>query len=377
MRKSLVFLGRIEAGEKLPGLLKFDKRVFEYLAESNNEIDYFFSDIFLKYTSFKNQISKLFGQKIEYTFQGHYYFCTGIFRIFFEILKRKKTIIIISGMEGVQHFILAILCKLFNKKYNYIVHGFHPPEMENINGKKLMKFKISRAERYILYNASKILLLSAHSKKYLLDNYKINTNQLYIFYHGVDNVFRNVNIRKNTEMPLKVIFTGGNLREIKGFDFLLNVLKGVKFTIEITLCGEYSDSLRCDELKKFNSQLVIKNLGNLTTNELANQYQSNDIFFLPSKFETFSIASIEAMAAGLVPIVTREIGFLEIINNDCVFTVDYFDVNSTLKILENLDKNRALLYRKKTEARESVKQFTWDKTVSDLLRIIEIENSND
>ena len=69
----------------------------------------------------------------------------------------------------------------------------------------------------------------------------------------------------------------------------------------------------CKRRWGFNPQ--VRWLGRLTTPALLDQYVAQDVFVLPTRAEGFPVALVEAMGAGLVPVVSDiESGVPEIVD---------------------------------------------------------------
>jgi len=132
------------------------------------------------------------------------------------------------------------------------------------------------------------------------------------------------------------------------------------------------------------SSLVVREpgitvLGDLNKNEpegwaaLANAYGSADVFCLPTRFEPFGIAFIEAMYFGLPCIGTDAWAVPEMITDgETGFTVPIDDVPALADRLLRLLRDRALARRMGEAGRlRAHQQFTWERVVQRMLQIIE------
>jgi glycosyltransferase involved in cell wall biosynthesis len=71
--------------------------------------------------------------------------------------------------------------------------------------------------------------------------------------------------------------------------------------------------------------------------ELAEFYKDKDIFLSLNNYDTFSIATAEAMASGLIPVVTTETGISRyIINGENGFTLDFHFSHDLLNIIAEI-----------------------------------------
>ena len=103
--------------------------------------------------------------------------------------------------------------------------------------------------------------------------------------------------------------TAGNLYRIKGFDILLDamaLLRDKGMDVRLTLIGGGDEEAA---LKSRTRRLCLEDsvrfTGRLPREQLAAIYRDADAFVLASRGETFGVAYIEAMAAGLPVVATR------------------------------------------------------------------------
>jgi glycosyltransferase involved in cell wall biosynthesis len=123
-------------------------------------------------------------------------------------------------------------------------------------------------------------------------------------------------VRRPADGPLRAIFGGRLDQSQKGvFDLpeIDRALQASGTDIAWTVAGSGPDE---DELRKrwsFNPRVQWK--GRVTTPELLAIYEQQDVFVLPTRVEGFPVALVEAMGAGLVPIVSDiPSGVPEIVN---------------------------------------------------------------
>ena len=114
--------------------------------------------------------------------------------------------------------------------------------------------------------------------------------------------------KKQGTGPFRFV-SAGNLYRVKGFDILLNalaVLRDRGKSAELTLIGDGEEEAA---LRQLSGRLGLDGLvtftGRLRREEMAELYRDADSFVLASRAETFGVAYIEAMAAGLPVIATR------------------------------------------------------------------------
>ncbi len=104
----------------------------------------------------------------------------------------------------------------------------------------------------------------------------------------------------------------------------------------------------------------IKLLGYIQEDLLIEYYQASDIFIFPSVYEGFSIAVIEAMACGVVPVLSKAVAesIPGLIDGANCFVAD--NDNDYEKILTNIERNPTLLKSMSIEARKLAENYSLD-----------------
>jgi glycosyltransferase involved in cell wall biosynthesis len=109
----------------------------------------------------------------------------------------------------------------------------------------------------------------------------------------------------------KVILSVGRLNYQKGFQYLIRAMPMVLQRIpnvKLIIVGEGEQLAYLKELSKsleLNESVIFT--GAISQTEIPNAYSAADVFVLPSLFESFGIALIEAQAAGK-PVISTQVG---------------------------------------------------------------------
>jgi glycosyltransferase involved in cell wall biosynthesis len=112
---------------------------------------------------------------------------------------------------------------------------------------------------------------------------------------------------------MRLIYTGRLVqyqKRILDFIELANSLDRLKICYQITLVGEFSEHENMRQLFESSAKAHIEDgriqlPGRMTREELLEELSNHDIFVLLSDFEGFSLAMVEAMARGCVPVVAE------------------------------------------------------------------------
>jgi UDP-glucose:(heptosyl)LPS alpha-1,3-glucosyltransferase len=110
---------------------------------------------------------------------------------------------------------------------------------------------------------------------------------------------------------------------------------------------------------------------NGTTTEIAPFFAAADCYVLPTRYDTFSMATLEAMASHLPVIVSRLAGVAELLshNHDSLILDDPDDVDSLVEYLIRLQRDGALGERLGAEARRTAERHSWDQVARQTLSV--------
>ena len=104
--------------------------------------------------------------------------------------------------------------------------------------------------------------------------------------------------------------------------------------------------------------------------DLIKLYKASDIFIFPSLIESFGIVIIEAMAAGVPPIVSEVPGSKDLVkNNQNGFVVSKNNARQFVNVIVNFYNNKDLLSRIKKNCFSSVKKYDWEKVSVEYINI--------
>lgn len=306
---NIVYIGRFNPSENLSGPEKVAKRILTEHSIQNKTyfIQYFFDG--RKYSIWK----KLFGLDEMNIRENAVLYTAGILKIYRLLGEIKPDIIHIIAFERFP--IIALLYKMINNvKIIYNEHGVIAYENSEI--KKLSfwrRFKDKFCEKRFLDKSDKIIFVSETTIDIAEKYYKLDESKCVILANGVDKIFRTKNI-KNFNSAVKAVLICNNELHKSGLDFLISYLKGNQPEIEINIISPLNPDIRGN----------VNTVKPMPADKLSEFYRDKHIFLSLNSYDTFSIAAAEAMAAGLVPIMTHETGISRYIENGFNgFTIPY------------------------------------------------------
>ncbi len=174
--------------------------------------------------------------------------------------------------------------------------------------------------------ASAIIAVSENLKRDIVERTPLRASKTRVIYNGVDieafQLPRSSELRQQHGLPDDCVIIGslGNIRPAKGYDVLIRAAARIKDTrpeVRFVIAGQGRKGLseQLEALRRelgVEEQVIFHGFAGDPAAFLANL----DLFLLPSTSEGFSIATIQAMAAGLPVIVTRSGGPQEIVTHN-------------------------------------------------------------
>ena len=175
--------------------------------------------------------------------------------------------------------------------------------------------------------------------------------------------------KRESKKKVRFLFVGRFI-DVKNLDFLIDAFNEaykIDQNIELVLVGEGTQE---QSLKRvINSDITF--VGFKSGKELANEYKRADVFCIVSKYESFSIVTLEAMASSLA-IIASDRGYLPklIKDNETGLIISLDDKSALKKAILKLASDKNLRDRLSKNAREFVEQnFSWKKSAKRLEKI--------
>jgi alpha-1,3-mannosyltransferase len=167
----------------------------------------------------------------------------------------------------------------------------------------------------------------------------------------------------------------GRLDTHKGVDLLFRALAKVQAPFELSLIYGSANPEYFKTLKALAAELELEPklrwLGFQSDTQLLEQLAEAHFALLPSRYEGFGLTTLEAMAAGAVPIASRIDAFENILTHGKDgFLVDYSDAEATARLIERcLSLDLAEARTLSQSARARAKEFDWDIRVGQLVEM--------
>ena len=224
----------------------------------------------------------------------------------------------------------------------------------------------------------KIIAISEMVKRDILKHYQVPEDRVMVVYNGVDLDRFNPSHRKSSRNELRqqlkisdeeviILFVGSGF-ERKGLEYLIKsvqYLKQKKWKLVLVGKGKWKKYLN------FASEENREKITHLEPiDEIEKLYAAADFFILPSIYEPFGNANLEALASGLPIITSRNCGVSEIITpkKEGIILEEPSDFKAMAKAIDYLmdSKNREPM---RQSARLLAEKFTQERNASEMLQI--------
>jgi glycosyltransferase involved in cell wall biosynthesis len=181
-----------------------------------------------------------------------------------------------------------------------------------------------------------------------------------VIFNGVDTDEFRPGKRKEQNKDKLILISSGRLIQRKGFEYLLEALRG-RPEFELVLIGD-GDSKELLGKMAVDFGVDVKFLGAQPKQSVIDNLQRADIFVLPSLNEGMSNSILEAMACGL-PVISTDVGGSQelIADGKNGFVVRRASAESISGALDKYLENRSLLEEHGKESRRVALRFSWAK----------------
>lgn len=237
------------------------------------------------------------------------------------------------------------------------------------------------AEFLLMAKAQKIIAQSGSDKQYLEYLYGVPQHKIAVITPGVDTeLFKPMKKREakrfiHANDRHKLIVFVGRIEPLKGIDVLLYAMKILLVrNPQLPIClwivgGDVSQkphlwSKELQKLERLRSLLqmttVVRFVGQRPQHELPYYYNAAEVVVIPSHYESFGMAAIEAMACGIPVITTNVSGVSSLIDekHEALIT----SVNNPLLLasqIEDLLKDEAHRQKISSELVEKIQDLSW------------------
>jgi alpha-1,3-rhamnosyl/mannosyltransferase len=220
-----------------------------------------------------------------------------------------------------------------------------------------------------------ILTVSEFSKERIVNGMGLPAGKVFVTLEGVDReVFRQLPRERSQLFKALVHGAADDRKNLSNILKAARVLADKGREFQFTIIGMDERELSCTNLLREESDLGIGRqidwVGNVPSESLAQVYAEADLLLYPSRWEGFGLPVLEAFACG-VPVVTSKTTSLPEVAGKAALLVDPLDPEDIAGAVERVMKSPALRKKLVAAGARRAKQFTWDRTARETLKVYE------
>ncbi len=248
-----------------------------------------------------------------------------------------------------------------------------------------------QVEQQLIAASDHITVSSQREKVDMIWTYGAQPDRITVVPCGVDTqMFRPLDSsasKKHLSLPdKKLILFVGRIDPVKGIDTLLKAMvmvrqeMGSDYNAELLIVGgdkdstDYSQDSEISRLKRMTAELNLENtvtfLGSQRQDRLPYYYSAAEVCVLPSRYESFGMVALEAMACG-TPVIASQVGGLSSLIQDerCGFVVPEGNEKALAEKICLLLGNPSLRETMGWNARERSLLYGWHAIADRILEI--------
>ena len=279
----------------------------------------------------------------------------------------------LSGIVGIE------LGRLWNSPHFATFHTLARTKQRARAGEHESDLRACAEQRII--DSADSLVVSTHIEKDDISKlYQVNGTPIEVIPPGVNtNLFQPTDThiaRQNLNLPdRRTILYVGRIEPLKGLDILLRAIAllndGAGANL-IIVGGSLEKDAELERLNALANNLGISDIvtfiGSVDQEHLPNYYSAADVFVLPSWYESFGLAALEAMSCGTPVVVSRVGGLTTFVEHGKTgYLVPWRCPEAFARSLEVLLENPPLRKAMGSAARNKAQSLNWTAMVSELL----------
>ncbi|OGY25464.1 MAG: hypothetical protein A2Z24_01985 [Candidatus Woykebacteria bacterium RBG_16_44_10] len=242
------------------------------------------------------------------------------------------------------------------------------------------KIYLNWATKYIAQHATHLIAVSNFTKKDLIRILKVRAGRISVVYEGVDTkIFYHrpdweiKQVRANYGIVKDYFLYVGTIQPRKNLTRLMEAFAASELkNIDLVLAG--SSGWLNEEIYKAPEKFSVSNhvsfLGYVDREDLPALYGGALGLAFPSLYEGFGLPILEAFACGC-PVLTSNIGAMAEVSGEAAFLVDPLSKDEIAAGLKKLATDKALRENLIKKGEEKVKEFSWEKTARETVKIFE------
>lgn len=228
----------------------------------------------------------------------------------------------------------------------------------------------------ILKRSQKIIAISEHTKKDLIETYKLDPELIKVVYNGFDsNIFfpqQNSEISRKYNLDKYLLYVG-DMRFYKNLERCITAFNNLSLSeYKFVITGK-KDYFFYPQIQDKVNQLPIKDqiifLDYVPTKDLPYLYSMAQCLVFASLYEGFGLPVLEAMACGC-PVITSNTTSLPEVGGDSVLYVDPLNINNIAEGMSQILTNKNLRQNLSDRGKARARLFSWEKMAEGIRSVI-------
>ena len=279
----------------------------------------------------------------------------------------------LSGSVGM------VLSRLWEVPHVSTFHTLAKTKIRSRPGERETELRVS-VEEQVAVSADAAVVSTQQERDDLVRFYGARPQTIGVIPAGVDAEMFSPDSRSSARSALdldekRVILYVGRMERLKGLDLLLGAFARLEETADARLLMLGGRLGQDDELDRLKSIAVRLGIGDRVTfsgavphTELPTYYRAADVFVLPSYYESFGLAALEAMACG-TPVVVSRVGGLKsfVRSGETGYLIPWHCPEPFAERIDMLLANPSLREAMGRAARAKAEQMTWDGVAERML----------
>jgi glycosyltransferase involved in cell wall biosynthesis len=227
----------------------------------------------------------------------------------------------------------------------------------------------------------KIITISEHSKKDIMDYLHVPEEKIDVVYLGKDPIFEPMGVQevqdiyKRYGITSKFILTVGGIHPIKNISNLLKSfykLKKSGLEHKLVVVGNKMDKWETvfEKVQDLNLKDQVIFTGVVPLQDLAKLYNAAELFVYPCLYAGFGLPPLESMACG-TPVVTSNNSSIPEVVGKAGVLIDPYNVQELAEAMENVLMDIELQEELKKKGLKRSELFNWKDTAAETLKIYE------
>ena len=242
------------------------------------------------------------------------------------------------------------------------------------DSKKKIRIRIIRKLHIMVSKNADVIITPSKYIKNLVLGWGVEKNKISVVYNACDVDIGNGAIEdKKSMLPKgrKMVLTVCRLDPWKNVDEIIKAVSKIPEDVTLFVIGEGQEKDALENLAK-KLRVDVKFLGRLDNSDVIDYMCLADVFVLFSTYEGLSHTLLEAMSCGCPSIASSIESNIEIVtDNENGFLVEPHNVGELTRKIRDIILSEELGVRLGKNAKIRASEFTWEKTVSESLKVFE------